>query len=368
GRGLFILDDATALQQLNTALTTDATLFDVRPAIHWSMWNNDANMGQKRWVGENPPDGALITYYLKDQPKGEVDVTITGSDGKVIRRLKRVSDEAGVNRIAWDLREEAPFQAPAAPSAARAESPFGAQPPDTSLAAVRARRRAATGGQAGGGEEGFFSRAVAPSVLPGTYTVTVTVDGKQYAKPLTVEVDPRADITPAQLIAQHSAGVEMRELTSRVNRIVASANDILGQLATLQTQLRRSGPRVTAESASSSTPGAGSTTAVASSSAVLTEIGTTISTLKQFRDSVLTRPLPGLGYRQYPRLREEITTVSGMISRPISPPTSGEMLRMGELKTETDGAQARLDGIIQNNVLRINQMLTDTPHIVVSRR
>ena len=65
-----------------------------------------------------------------------------------------------------------------------------------------------------------------------------------------------------------------------------------------------------------------------------------------------------------PRLREEVTTVSGMVTRALMPPTAGERLRTGELRTEADQAQARLDGIIQNRVLKINQALAGTPHVI----
>ena len=101
---------------------------------------------------------------------------------------------------------------------------------------------------------------------------------------------------------------------------------------------------------------------------VIASIDTTVRELRHFRDSVLVRPLAGLGYRQYPRLREEATTVAGMVSRPMMPPTAGELLRMGELKTEADQAQARLDGIIQNRVLKINQALAGTPHVITTQR
>jgi hypothetical protein len=87
--------------------------------------------------------------------------------------------------------------------------------------------------------------------------------------------------------------------------------------------------------------------------------------LKQFKDSVLARPLPGLGYRQYPRLREEVQTVSGMISRPMMPPTAGEMTRFGELTVETTQAQTRLDGIIERRVVKINDLLKGTPHLLI---
>ena len=49
---------------------------------------------------------------------------------------------------------------------------------------------------------------------------------------------------------------------------------------------------------------------------MIATVDTTVKELRHFRDSVLARPLAGLGYRQYPRLREEVQTVSGMVSRP----------------------------------------------------
>jgi hypothetical protein len=57
-----------------------------------------------------------------------------------------------------------------------------------------------------------------------------------------------------------------------------------------------------------------------------------------------------------------------MVSRPLMPPTAGELLRMGELKTEADQAQARLDAIVQNRISKINQALSSTPHVIVPQR
>jgi hypothetical protein len=79
---------------------------------------------------------------------------------------------------------------------------------------------------------------------------------------------------------------------------------------------------------------------------------------------VLARPLAGLGYRQYPRLREEVQTVTGMISRPIWPITAGEQLRSGELVVETDDAQRRLDTIVRDRVGKINDLLKGTQHVI----
>jgi len=97
---------------------------------------------------------------------------------------------------------------------------------------------------------------------------------------------------------------------------------------------------------------------------VQTEIDATIKDLRHFRDSVLARPIQGLGYRQYPRLREEAQTVSGMVGRPMMPPTAGELLRMNELSKEADQAQTRLDAIVAGQVAKINQALAGTPHVI----
>jgi len=67
-------------------------------------------------------------------------------------------------------------------------------------------------------------------------------------------------------------------------------------------------------------------------------------------------------------LREEVQTVSGMISRAMMPPTAGETLRMGELRTEADQAQTRLDRILEMRVTKINQALAGTPHVITPAR
>ena len=363
GRGLYILDDITALQQYATVKGEEAALFDIRPAIRWNMWNKDGNVGQKQWVGANPPEGALITYYLKTQPPGAVNVTVTDKDGRTVRRLTRVLDEPGVNRIAWNFQYDPPADGGrggrggggggrGGRAGGAGTDTLAAAAPDSGLAALRAQRRAASeeeappqGGRGGGG----FGGGGGLFALPGTYNVTLVVQGKSYTKPVTISLDPRSDMTPAQLQAQYTAAVAMQDLASRVNRIVNNVDDVTRQLTSLQTTLRAA-PR------DSST---------ANTQAALTEIGVSLAQLKQFKDSVLARPLPGLGYRQYPRLREEVQTISGMVSRPMMPPTAGETLRASELVTENGQAQSRFDGIMQQHVMKINDLLKGTPHVVI---
>ena len=357
GRGMFIMDDISALQQLPTAMTEDATLFDVRPATRWNFWNRDGNLGQKVFNGQNPPDGALITYYLKRQPAGAVNVVVTDKDGKEVRRMTRVIDEPGVSRIAWDLRYDTPAGAGGGrggrAEAAAAAAAAGAAPVDTSLAALRARRRAALSNPDAGAvatDDNPFAQAGGISALPGSYTVTLVADGKRLSKKVEVSLDPRSDMTMAQQLAQFTASLSIQDVATRVNRIITTVDDLTRQMNSLRDQLRRV-PR------DSATPPI--TQALAEAEGALTE-------LRVFKDSVLARPIPGLGYRQYPRLREEVQTVSGMVSRPMMPPTAGETLRSTELVTETTQAQARLDGIIERRVVKINDLLKGTPHVLVA--
>lgn len=347
GRGLYILDDITPLQQLAAAQSEDAVLFDVRPAINWTSWNRDGNLGARTWAGENPPDGALISYYLKAQPAGEVNIEIADAKGDVIRRYNRVRDEAGVQRINWDLRTAAVPGGGGGFGGNRGGNAAPRAPEDTSLAALRQRRRAADdrARESGDDEESFFRGPAGIAAVPGTYQVTLVVGGKRYTKPVLVKYDPRIELTPAQVAAQHDAAVNLERITQRVNRVIANTDNILSQLTNLQSALNRA-PRA------------------ASTPTVLAQVDSTVKDLRHFRDSVLARPLQGLGYRQYPRLREEVQSVSRSVSGQLWPITAGETLRSNELKEETDDAQGRLDQIINIRVGKINQLLAGTEHVI----
>lgn len=347
GRGLYILDDITPIQQLASAQSEDAVLFDVRPATNWTSWNRDGNLGARIWAGENPDDGALISYWLKTQPAGEVNIEIADAKGEVIRRYNRVRDEAGVQRINWDLRTAAVPGGGGGFGGNRggAAAPRAAE--DTSLAALRQRRRAADdrARDSGDDEESFFRGPSGTAVVPGTYQVTLVVGGKRYTKPVLVKYDPRIELTPAQVTAQHDAAVNLERITQRVNRVIGNTDNILAQLTNLQSALNRA-PRT------------------ANTPTVLAQVDSTIKDLRHFRDSVLARPLAGLGYRQYPRLREEVQSVSRSVSGQLWPITAGETLRSNELKEETDDAQGRLDQIINIRVGKINQLLAGTEHVI----
>ncbi len=153
GRGVWILDDITPLEQLTPAvMSSDATLFDIRPAIDYK---NDRKLGaetggQKYFAGENAPRGTYISYYLKNAASGDVKLSITDVTGRVVRTLDGTKDQ-GINRVLWNLSPTPPAQG------------------------------AGRGGGGGGGGFGGFG-----AVDHGTYNVTLSVNGATYMK--TVEV------------------------------------------------------------------------------------------------------------------------------------------------------------------------------------
>ena len=369
GRGAYVYDDATPLQELPKALAAGRYLFDIRPAIRWVMWGNDGNLGQKDYAAKNPPYGALINYYFANAPKGDVTITIADQSGKVISTIEHASKHAGMNQTAWNLRYEAPWRPDTTASRTRAMKPDttpvagpAAVPPgpvtiDSSRIAVQ-QSVAGGGDEEPAGEGSRFRRGQGPLVLPGTYTVTVIADGQRMSKPVQVKMDPRIQITDDDLKAQLAAALSMRDLGSRVNHLLYHTNDLVRQLDALSMQLKQSmSPNLTYNA------GSGETARTSAASAMLTRVTETLDKLEHFRDDELTRPIPGLGYRQYPRLVEEVQRLGSMISEPVSKPTDPDMQRMGELVEETNKAEATLSRIIAQDIAGINAAMSKDPRI-----
>jgi photosystem II stability/assembly factor-like uncharacterized protein len=354
GRGAYILDDAAPLQQLADASAADAYLFDVRPATRFVTSNRDGNLGQKRWSGQNPPDGALISYYLRAASPQAPRITVADKSGRVIRTLQNAPRESGVNRIAWNFR----MDAPAGGGGGRGRGGggggggVGGGPGGAGAGATEGGQPDEEPGQGGrGGPAGI-------AVLPGEYTINFQLGDKRLSKTVRVDNDPRVLTSPADLQAQFDASTAAQELGVRVNQIVAQTDDLVRQLTALGDALRpRGGAATEGDSSAVTQQGRASAPALAAANGALAK-------LKTFRDEVLARPLPGLGYRQYPRLREEVQSLAGVIGRTIARPTDPEMSRLRELTDETTQAEARLTSLTAVDVAKVNELLSGTPHVI----
>ena len=155
-RSLWIADDISPLQQMASVGSQEAVLFDIRPAIAYlsDRQRGQQTGGQKAFAGENPPRGTTISYYLKSASTGDVKITIADATGRTIRTIDGTKDQ-GINRVNWNLSPQ--------PPAGRGGAGFA--------------------GGFGGGRGGFGT------VDPGTYIVTLSVNGKTMTKPVTVLQD-----------------------------------------------------------------------------------------------------------------------------------------------------------------------------------
>ncbi len=203
GRGIWICDDISPLQQMNEkTLAADTHLFDIRPGTNWlnDIIYSRAGGGQKGFRGENAPQGTAISYYLKAEPAGDIKLTVSDITGKVVRTVT-ATKQVGLNRLQWNLRGDAPqrpagFGPPGAGGAGQpaANPPAGGQPAaapgQTPPAGQPAGQGGPGGGQGGGGFGGRGGANFGPALEPGTYLVKLSVDGKELTTKVVIEADP----------------------------------------------------------------------------------------------------------------------------------------------------------------------------------
>lgn len=174
GRSVWIMDDISALQQLTpSVLQQDVALLEPRNAVRWK---EDIRMrrsvtGHKNFEGENAPAGTAISYYLKNAAS-DVKVTIRdlGSGGFV--RTIEGGRLAGLNRVQWNLCSDT---RPLQPGQGGGFGGGGGGGNDC-------------GGGFGGGGGGQGAR-VGTLAAPGAYLVTLTVDGREFTRTVTVLED-----------------------------------------------------------------------------------------------------------------------------------------------------------------------------------
>ncbi len=185
GRSIWILDDASPLAHLDDAAGHAAFLFPPRSATIHLYWKDTSYRGMDFWTGENPPEGAILSYHLA-RPAAVARLVIE-RDGEHIRTLD-VDGQAGViHRVAWDLRY-APSDGSGADEDARLPGPVGPR---------------------------------GPFVSPGTYAVTLEADGERSVRELEVRGDPRMPmLTPADYQAREAFLLDVLELQTRAGAAI----------------------------------------------------------------------------------------------------------------------------------------------------
>ena len=228
GRGFWILDDIEPLREAAAGLASSAHLFKPAPAYRIQRdTNSDTPPPPDEPAAPNPPDGAIIDYYLPSAASSVV-LEIYNEQGKSVRRFsnsdkpeiseedlqkqliplywvrapRHLSNEAGMHRWVWDLLY-------AAPASTRHEYPIAAIPHDTPRLPL------------------------GPTAVPGTYEVRVIVDGKTLSQRFAVKMDPRVNASVESLQKKLQSETRLAALLNESTLAVLQANAIRGQLEKL---------------------------------------------------------------------------------------------------------------------------------------
>jgi hypothetical protein len=182
-----------------------------------------------------------------------------------------------------------------------------------------------------------------------------------------VSLDPRVEVTPAVLSEQLEASFAALRLVARVNQVQERMDDLLDQLQGLRSQLAREpAPKAMTSAANGGDgPDQGQESNPATAGSLTGDVDRAIATLKKIRDDQLVRPLPGLNYRQYPRLREDAQSLAGSMQRGFRPPNAGEKLRLQELSADLDVVAGKVNQVISTDLARINEALRARPRIAI---
>jgi photosystem II stability/assembly factor-like uncharacterized protein len=318
GRSFWVLDDLGPLRQW-TAQTAgrDAVLFQPRPTAR-VRFPDEVNKRQP--VGENPPAGAIFSYYLEAAPKDEVKIEITDAKGTLLKTYSSVKKaevegpgewpdvqklsetlpaEAGLNRFAWNLRYEDPVKIPGA----------------------------------------FYEGEMAPKgtfALPGTYQVKLTVAGKSQTVPLELTMDPRVTVSREDLDKQF-------DLEQKIGRRLTVTHRTINQLRDLRAEVQAMNKKYTGVAAwEPLRPGAD-------------ELVKKLTALEE--QLVQTKIKSTEGDLNFPTmLDEQLTYLSFVVDAGDAAPTQGQVETFEMLSKKIEEQLAKWDGILSQDLLTLNRL------------
>ncbi|MEO6446145.1 MAG: hypothetical protein ABIZ91_19085, partial [Gemmatimonadaceae bacterium] len=192
GRGIYIIDQINALQELTPALRArDAHVFTIRPATMVRRTSDRAHAGDMIFRGANPPNGAIIDFWAKNGVPDGAEITIHTPAGRQVSSVRvPASRTDGVQRVVWNLRL-----------------------PDL---------RTASAGD-GDDDDSFGGGLPGRYAAPGSYIARVHLAGKTYDQRFEVREDPRVRLTPLARQRWHGALDEIAQLYRDASALADSA-------------------------------------------------------------------------------------------------------------------------------------------------
>jgi hypothetical protein len=230
------MDDITPFREMTPEVgAADVFLFapETGMRVRWDNYQ-DTPYPRETPAGENPPDGAIIDYFLKTSANGEIALKIHDEKGAEVASFSSrskpaeylapnvpnywfapepaLTNSAGLNRFVWDLRYPAP-----------AALPYSYYGEFLQYSEYTLADHAIPGMTPRQQPRG-------PLVPPGKYTVELRYDGKTLRQPLVIDMDPRVHASQEDLLAQ-------RDLALEIGRGMKSSSDSYHQMAALQKAL-----------------------------------------------------------------------------------------------------------------------------------
>lgn len=332
GRGFWILDDLTPLQQLTPqVLESDAHLFAPRPAYRFHSVQPPEMIQGDPCVGENPPYGASINYYLKTEATGPVRIKIINQKGQTIRTLNGTKDR-GINRVWWDLRHELSKE-----PRLRTSPPYA---PWVTVGPEGWRPYVSSG--AGGGR-------VALLAAPVDYTVRLSVGDKEFTQKLNVLKDPHSEGTMEDILAQ-------TKLLREIQGDIESSVQIINQSEWMRKQIDDLKALLMEMKGDESIIAAGKSLD---------------QKIISVEENLFNMNVTGTGqdywyYRGPSKIMDKLLGLFRSVSSADFPPTTQHIERHEELKEWLGNVQIQFDDVLKNDLAVFNNLLkeNDLPHLI----
>ena len=333
GRGLFLLDNITALEELTPEVASaDLHVFGTLPA-QIRVRPRRSGVAPSRFTTPNAPAGAVIDYYLKAAldttagdaagraqgegaragneraKRGRVIVTVTDARGDTVTVDSTGPGKQGVNRFVWNLRY-------AGPTRLNFEKPSSADE-----------------------EENPFRNVGGPRVVPATYTVAVTAGGRTATQTVTVQPDPILGGDPAAFAAQLRAGLEWRNA-------VSALNEMLNRIVSLETQLKNTQQALRENAAGDS-----------AIQRAARDLGRKLGELKDsLYNSEVQRDAGQDDVHYLNRFQDRLQGLGfGLSLAYAQPPSEVVAARLKELRTALDGYLLKFNDLVRSDVVAFNK-------------
>jgi len=320
GRGFWILDDLTPIQQMNqTVRDSSAYLFAPRATYRFRQSVVPVTMSDDPSIGQNPAYGAAISYYLKSAPAGDVRIRIEDAKGQVVRAFNGTKN-VGLNRVTWNLEGELTTEVRLRTTPAYA--------PEIKVGPDGTRSAPGTG-------------RISILMPPGTYTVKLSAAGQELSQPLVIKKDPNSGGTEADITTQTAMMLELRQDVETGSKMVNQIEFIRAQLLQLTTTLNTSSDSVSVKSAAEELD----------------------KKLIDIEEELIQRKLTGQGQdtvRWPSKLLSKINYLAGGLASGDFAPTKQQREVHALLKQQLTALHQRLDGVVNRDLPAFNKSLTDS--------